>query len=47
MLIGIGVFLAVNDIGRDECEKHLPRTQQCKKVWMPAKSAASNEEVTQ
>lgn len=35
VLLGLFVFLGVHEIGRDECEKHLPRTQKCVKVWVP------------
>jgi hypothetical protein len=35
ILIGLGITLAHEDIGRSKCEKDLPRTQQCVQVWMP------------
>lgn len=30
----------IRDMGRDDCEKNLPRTQECVKVWVPKEGAA-------
>lgn len=38
ILIGLGIVLAYDDVGRSECEKTLPRTQQCVQVWVPQPS---------
>lgn len=34
-LIGMGIFIAKNEVGRDACELNLPRTEKCVKVWAP------------
>lgn len=44
VLLGLFLFLWVNEIGRDECEKHLPRTQKCVKVWVPQPVPSTEKE---
>lgn len=39
LLAGIGVYAAYTDSDRTDCEKNLPRTEQCVQVWKPSKEA--------
>lgn len=39
-LIGLLLAAGIRDVGRYDCEKNLPRTQECVKVWVPKEGAA-------
>lgn len=34
-LLMTGVAVSVRDIGRDDCERNLPRTTKCVQQWVP------------
>lgn len=38
-LLCVGVVAVSRDLGRSDCEKDLPRTQQCAQVWVPQESS--------
>jgi hypothetical protein len=41
VVFGFGIADALHDRGSSECEKNLPRTEKCEKVWQPMKPSRS------
>ena len=37
LAIGLGIAAALHEVGRDDCEKNLPRTEKCIRIWIPEK----------
>ena len=37
MFFMYGIAVKATDVGRDDCEKNLPRTERCIKIWIPEK----------
>ena len=40
-LFAAGIAGALHERGLSECEKNLPRTESCEKVWQPMKPSRS------
>ena len=37
LAMGLGIAAALHEVGRDDCEKNLSRTEKCIGIWIPEK----------
>ena len=41
LTMGLGIAVTLQEVGRDDCEKNLPRTEKCIRIWIPEKEKSN------